>query len=55
MTINNLEGYRKNMEPARPDDIIQITTYRKTAEWIAAARAKEAADKFINIMQDNDK
>ncbi len=36
MTINNLEGYRKNMEPARPDDIIQITTDRKTAEWIAA-------------------
>lgn len=34
--LTDLDAYRKNLAPNKPDDVIQITTDRKTAEWIAA-------------------
>lgn len=34
--LTDLDAYRKNMAQNKPDDVIQITTDRKTADWIAA-------------------
>ena len=36
MTLNDIKDYRRNMEINKPDDVIQITTDRATADWMAA-------------------
>lgn len=40
MTLNDIRDYRRNMGINKPDDVIQITTDRATADWMAAELKK---------------
>lgn len=36
MTLNDIKDYRRNMGINKPDDVIQITIDRATADWMAS-------------------
>ncbi len=50
MTLNDIKDYRRNMEINKPDDVIQITIDRATADWMAAdlKKRKKRLNQAVN-------
>ena len=50
MTLNDIKDYRRNMEINKPDDVIQITTDRATADWMATdlKKGKKRLNQAVN-------
>lgn len=50
MTLNDIKDYRRDMEINKPDDVIQITIDRATADWMATdlKKRKKRLNQAVN-------